>query len=111
MELRFHTYIIPGYSREEMEMPSVWSQICVQNMATLAKEATTVRRVLEPMLRYFDVGKQWSLDRGLSLVVLQDMQFLMEKAGLKLPKDLNLPVFCLASRPLQLLLALYHFRF
>lgn len=50
-------------------------------MATLAKEATTVRRVLDPMFRYFDAGKHWSLERGLALVVLQNMQFLMEQTG------------------------------
>ena len=66
---------------EEAEAPSVWSQICIQNMATLAKEATTVRKVLDPTFRFFDAGKHWSLERGLALVVLQNMQFLMEQKG------------------------------
>lgn len=66
---------------EEAEAPSIWAQICIQNMATLAKEATTVRRVLDPMFRFFDAGKHWSLERGPALVVLQNMQFLMEQTG------------------------------
>lgn len=66
---------------EEADAPSVWSQICIQNMGTLAKEATTVRRVLDPMFRYFDAKKHWSLERGLALVILQNMQFLMEQTG------------------------------
>ncbi|XP_024387366.1 protein SEMI-ROLLED LEAF 2 isoform X2 [Physcomitrium patens] len=66
---------------EETEAPSVWSQICIQNMAALAKEATTVRRVLDPMFRYLDAGKHWSMETGLALIVLQNMQFLMEQTG------------------------------
>jgi len=56
----------------------------VHNMATLAKEATTVRRVLESLFRYFDNGNSWSLQNGLALVVLLDMQMQMEKSGRKL---------------------------
>lgn len=70
---------------EETEAPSVWSQICIQNMAALAKEATTVRRVLDPMFRYLDAGKHWSMETGLALIVLQNMQFLMEQTGLYWP--------------------------
>ncbi|XP_057870804.2 protein SEMI-ROLLED LEAF 2 isoform X1 [Cryptomeria japonica] len=66
---------------EEAEDPKVWSKICLQNMAKLAKEATTIRRVLEPMFRFFDSGKHWSLQNGLALCVLYDMQRLMEKSG------------------------------
>ncbi|CAK9238619.1 unnamed protein product [Sphagnum jensenii] len=65
-------------TREEMEMPSVWSQVCLQNVASLAKEATTVRRMLEPMFRYFDKGRHWSLQHGLALAVLGDIQLFME---------------------------------
>ena len=43
-------------------------------MAKLAKEATTVRRVLEPMFRIFDSGKHWSPQHGLALCILYDMQ-------------------------------------
>ena len=50
-------------------------------MAKLAKEATTVRRVLEPMFRIFDTGKHWSPQHGLALCILYDMQQLMERSG------------------------------
>ncbi|KAH9301851.1 hypothetical protein KI387_013434, partial [Taxus chinensis] len=68
-------------TREEAEDPKVWSKICLQNMAKLAKEATTVRRVLEPIFRFFDNGKHWSPQNGLAVCVLYDMQHLMEKSG------------------------------
>ena len=41
-------------------------------MAKLAKEATTVRRVLESLFRYFDNGNLWSLEHGVALSVLLD---------------------------------------
>ncbi len=75
------TYVCMESGREEMEMPSVWSQVCLQNVASLAKEATTVRRMLEPMFRYFDKGRHWSLQHGLALAVLGDIQLFMEKTG------------------------------
>lgn len=84
-ELTIFCVIYAVLFREETEAPSVWAQICIQNMATLAKEATTVRRVLEPIFRFFDTGKHWSLERGLALVVLQNMQFLMEQTGAYFP--------------------------
>eukprot|EP01018_Ginkgo_biloba_P032611 Gb_14070 [translate_table: standard] len=68
-------------TREDAENPKVWSKICLQNMAKLAKEATTVRRVLEPMFCHFDMCKQWSPQHGLALCVLYDMQHLMERSG------------------------------
>lgn len=68
-------------TREEAENPKVWSKLCLQNMAKLAKEATTVRRVLEPMFRIFDSGKHWSPQHGLALCILYDMQQLMERSG------------------------------
>ena len=50
-------------------------------MAKLAKEATIVRRVLEPMFRIFYSGKHWSPQHGLALCILYDMQQLMERSG------------------------------
>ncbi|KAL3696176.1 hypothetical protein R1sor_010252 [Riccia sorocarpa] len=76
-------------TRIETETPKVWSQICVQNMARLAKEATTVRRILDPMFRYFDTGTHWDPEKGLALAVLRDMQHSMEKSG---NEQLFLPV-------------------
>lgn len=54
-------------------------------MAKLAKEATTIRRVLESLFRYFDNGNLWSPEHGLALSVLLDMQLLMESSGIQLP--------------------------
>lgn len=50
-------------------------------MAKLAKEATTIRRVLESLFRYFDNGNLWSLKHGLAISVLEDIQFLMDSSG------------------------------
>lgn len=71
---------------EDAKSPHFWSRVCVHNMAMLAKEATTVRRVLESLFRYFDDGNLWSLQNGLALFVLLDMQMQMEKSG----QDTNL---------------------
>lgn len=68
-------------TREEMETPKVWAQICIQSMVRLAKETTTVRRVLEPIFQYFDMGKHWSPENGLAVSVLRDMSYLMQNTG------------------------------
>ncbi|KAI3993394.1 hypothetical protein MKX01_010137 [Papaver californicum] len=57
-------------TREETETPAVWTQICMQKMVELAKESTTMRRVLEPMFIYFDTRKHWEPQNGLAMVVL-----------------------------------------
>jgi len=73
--------------REECESPEVWSQICVQKLAELAKESTTMRRILDPMLTYFDIKKQWAPRHGLALLVLSDMVYLEKSSGtLCIPK-------------------------
>uniref|UniRef100_A0A8N4II40 Uncharacterized protein LOC105053077 n=1 Tax=Elaeis guineensis var. tenera TaxID=51953 RepID=A0A8N4II40_ELAGV len=66
---------------EEDKSPSFWSRVCVHNMAKLAKEATTVRRVLESLFRYFDSCNLWSPRNRLALCVLLDMQIVMENSG------------------------------
>ncbi|KAL2608505.1 hypothetical protein R1flu_027078 [Riccia fluitans] len=68
-------------TNSESEQPKVWSQICVQNLARLARENTTVRRIMDPMLQYFDEGGHWSPEEGLALPVLREMQFFMIKSG------------------------------
>ncbi|KAK2653214.1 hypothetical protein Ddye_013070 [Dipteronia dyeriana] len=68
-------------SMEDAQNPCFWSRVCLHNMAKLAKEATTIRRVLESLFRYFDDGNLWSLDSGLAFLVLKDMQFLMDNTG------------------------------
>lgn len=40
-----------------------------------------MRRILDPMFSYFDGGKHWSPEQGLSVVVLRDMQHFMDKSG------------------------------
>ena len=66
---------------EDAENPGFWSRVCIQNMAKLAKEGTTVRRVLESLFRYFDNANLWSPEHGLALSVLLDMQSIIENAG------------------------------
>ncbi|KAJ6363411.1 hypothetical protein OIU78_003560 [Salix suchowensis] len=66
---------------EEAHSPCFWSRVCLHNMAKLGKEATTIRRVLESLFRYFDNGNLWSPENGLAYPVLKDMQFLMDNSG------------------------------
>lgn len=68
--------------REERESPQVWSHICVQKLAELAKESTTMRRVLDPMLSYFDKKKEWPPRHGLALLVLSDMAYPEKISGM-----------------------------
>lgn len=68
-------------TREEMETPKVWAQICIQRMVELAKETTTMRRVLDPTFIYFDFGRFWTPRRGLAVMVLSDMSYYMESSG------------------------------
>nr|POF18847.1 protein efr3 like b [Quercus suber] len=66
---------------DDAKNPRFWSRVCLCNMAKLAKEATTVRRVLESLFRYFDNCNLWSLEHGVALSVLLDMQSMIEKSG------------------------------
>ncbi|XP_024020255.1 protein EFR3 homolog, partial [Morus notabilis] len=68
-------------SREEIETPKVWAQICIQRMVELSKESTTMRRVLDPMFVYFDSGRHWVSGQGLAMVVLSDMSYFMENSA------------------------------
>ncbi|KAI5658556.1 hypothetical protein M9H77_27349 [Catharanthus roseus] len=68
-------------SREEVETPNVWAQVCIQRMVELARESTTVRQVLDPMFVYFDKGRHWVSPNGLAVVVLSDMSYFMESSG------------------------------
>ncbi|XP_022869447.1 uncharacterized protein LOC111388865 isoform X2 [Olea europaea var. sylvestris] len=71
-----------GYvTMEDTGSPRFWASVCLNNMAKLAREATTIRRVLEALFRYFDQGNLWSPDEGLALAVLMDMQSIMENSG------------------------------
>ncbi|KAM7512344.1 hypothetical protein LguiB_011219 [Lonicera macranthoides] len=66
---------------EDAKNPKFWSRVCLSNMAKLAKEATTVRRVLESLFRYFDTNDLWSPEHGLALSVLLDMQLILANSG------------------------------
>ncbi|GAB2221594.1 hypothetical protein Droror1_Dr00012779 [Drosera rotundifolia] len=68
-------------SQEDAKDPGFWSRICLHNMAKLGKEATTTRRILECLFRYFDNGRLWSFKFGLALHVLKDLQSVMEDCG------------------------------
>ncbi|GAB2211638.1 hypothetical protein Droror1_Dr00024962 [Drosera rotundifolia] len=59
-------------TREENECPKVWAQICLQRLAELAKESSTMRCFLEPMFVYFDTGHHW-IRNGLATIVLSDL--------------------------------------
>ncbi|XP_078181550.1 protein SEMI-ROLLED LEAF 2-like isoform X2 [Carex rostrata] len=61
--------------------PEYWSRFCLQNMAKLAKDATTVRLVLEPLFRYFDSSDCWTTESGIATSVLSEMQLSMDSSG------------------------------
>ncbi|CAK9141192.1 unnamed protein product [Ilex paraguariensis] len=68
-------------TREEVEAPEVWAQICIQRMVELAKESTTMHRVLDPMFVYFDTRRHWVPRHGLAFIVLSDMSYFIESPG------------------------------
>ncbi|KAK7325073.1 hypothetical protein VNO77_29132 [Canavalia gladiata] len=61
--------------------PAYWSKVCLYNMAKLAKEATTVRRVLEPLFHNFDTENHWSSEKGIACCVLMYLQSLLAESG------------------------------
>jgi len=50
-------------------------------MVKLAREATTLRRVLEPLFHYFDSENQWSSEKGVAAHVLMYLQSLLAESG------------------------------
>ncbi|XP_028779999.1 uncharacterized protein LOC114736381 isoform X2 [Neltuma alba] len=61
--------------------PTHWSKVCLCNMAKLAKEATTVRHVLEPLFYNFDAENYWSPEKGVAFHVLSYLQSLLAESG------------------------------
>ncbi|KAL8125471.1 protein SEMI-ROLLED LEAF 2-like [Apium graveolens] len=68
-------------TEEDAKNPCFWARVCLNNMAKLAKEATTMRRILESLFRYFGDSSHWSDADGLAFPVLKDLQFLMDDSG------------------------------
>lgn len=68
-------------SMDTSKNPSYWSRVCLYNMARLAKEATTIRRLLEPLFVNFDVNNHWSSGKGVAYPVLIFLQSLLEETG------------------------------
>ncbi|KAE9618925.1 hypothetical protein Lalb_Chr02g0147801 [Lupinus albus] len=68
-------------TRDEIEKPEIWAQICLQRVAELAKESTTMRRVMDPMFVYFDSRQHWDPKKGLAMIVLSSMTYFMENSG------------------------------
>lgn len=67
--------------RDTAKDPAYWSKVCLCNMAKLAKEATTVRRVVEPLFHNFDTENHWSLEKGAACSVLMYLQSLLAESG------------------------------
>ncbi|KAI3503996.1 hypothetical protein L1887_32540 [Cichorium endivia] len=65
---------------DAQKSPSYWSSVCLHNMANLAKEATTVRRVLEPLFHSFDTEKHWFPEKGLAFSILKYLQMVLEES-------------------------------
>ncbi|KAI7731261.1 hypothetical protein M8C21_013204 [Ambrosia artemisiifolia] len=66
---------------EDAKNPCFWSRVCLHNMAKLAKEATTMRRVLESLFRCFGNENLWPASRGVAFPVLKDMQNIIDESG------------------------------
>ncbi|XP_054801806.1 protein SEMI-ROLLED LEAF 2 isoform X3 [Prosopis cineraria] len=67
--------------KEDANNPCFWSGVCLSNMANLAKEGTTVRRVMESLFRYCDNGNLWSIVHGIAFSVLKDVLLIMDNMG------------------------------
>lgn len=72
---------IHHFFRDTAKDPAYWSKVCIFNMAKLAKEATTVRRVLEPLFHNFDAENCWSPEKGIAFDVLVYLQSLLAESG------------------------------
>ncbi|KAG9133755.1 hypothetical protein Leryth_018449 [Lithospermum erythrorhizon] len=71
----------PNVTLKDAHNPCFWSRVCLCNMAKLGKEASTMRRVLESLFRYFDTENLWNIDHGIAFPVLKGMQLIMDDSG------------------------------
>lgn len=69
------------FYRDTAKDPTYWSKVCLYNMVKLAREATTLRRVLEPLFHYFDTENQWSSEKGVAAHVLMYLESLLAESG------------------------------
>lgn len=69
------------FYRDTAKDPTYWSKVCLYNMVKPAREATTLRRVLEPLFHYFDTQNQWSSEKGAAIHVLMYLQSLLADSG------------------------------
>ncbi|RDY12681.1 Protein EFR3-like B, partial [Mucuna pruriens] len=69
------------FYRDTAKDPTYWSKVCLYSMVKLAREATTLRRVLEPLFHYFDTENQWSSEKGVAAHVLMYLQSLLAESG------------------------------
>ena len=76
------TVCVHHFHRDTAKNPAYWSKVCLYNIAKLAKEATTVRRVLEPLFHYFDTENHWSSEKGVAYCVLMYLQYLLAESGI-----------------------------
>lgn len=74
-------FFVHCFYRDTAKDPAYWSKICLYNMAKLAKEATTVRRVLEPFFHNFDAENHWSPEKGVASCILLYLQSLLAESG------------------------------
>lgn len=76
------TACVHSFHRDIAKNPAYWSMVCLYNIAKLAKEATTVRRVLEPLFHQFDKENHWSSEKGVGYCVLMYLQSLLAESGI-----------------------------
>ncbi|XP_057456269.1 protein SEMI-ROLLED LEAF 2 isoform X2 [Lotus japonicus] len=61
--------------------PTYWSKVCLYYMVKLAREGTTLRRVLEPLFHHIDTQNQWSSEKGVAARILMYLLSLLEESG------------------------------
>lgn len=72
-------------------------------MVELAKESTTMRRVLDPMFVYFDSRQHWAPQKGLAMIILSRMAYFMENSGIILSYHFWLNYFSEINHPVDVL--------
>lgn len=69
------------FYRDTAKDPTYWSKVCLYYMVKLAREGTTLRRVLEPLFHHFDTQNQWSSEKGVAARILMYLLSLLEESG------------------------------